>query len=510
MLFSSYEFVFVFLPVVLAGYVLAARMRPEWVLGWLVACSLFFYGWWNPPYLLLLAGSIAFNFSIGALLHKKRQSGRRKTTLLLAGGIAGNLLLLGYFKYAGFLGGIAASAAGAHWSVEQILLPIGISFFTFQQIAYLVDVSRGTAHEHSLLRYSLFVTFFPQLIAGPIVHHSEVLPQFHRRPALRLDDLAIGLTLFAVGLMKKALIADSLAVPANEVFAAAEAGTPLHFFQAWRGALAYTFQLYFDFSGYSDMALGLARMFGIRLPLNFHSPYKATSIIDFWRRWHMTLSRFLRDYLYLPLGGNRRGRLRQAANIMITMTLGGLWHGAGWTFVFWGALHGCYVMVNHLWRQIRPFHINRWWSRAVARLVTFLAVVVGWVFFRAESFDGAGAMLAGMVNLPHTLAPRLGPAASWLMAMGIRFDGPWVSYDDLWSLAVLAMLLGLVWGLPNTQQWMQRHRPAHDWPPPHSEAVLPRWASWRPCHRWAIYTALLFALGVLGLSQITEFLYFQF
>ena len=499
MVFASYEFIFLFLPVVLAGYVVAARAGFTWILGWLVAASLFFYAWWNPAYLPLLIGSILFNFVIGHLIDRYRGPRRRLAFGLLVAGIAGNLGLLAYYKYAGFFLSSVAAATGTHWSTTDIVLPVGISFFTFQQIAYLVDTWRAQARETSLLRYSLFVTFFPQLIAGPIVHHREMLPQFRQRegPLLRQDDLALGLAFFAAGLFKKTIIADSLAVPANAAFAAAEAGETLHFFLAWQGTLAYTFQIYFDFSGYSDMAVGLARMFGIRLPFNFDSPYKAASIIDFWRRWHMTLSRFLRDYLYIPLGGNRRGAARRHANILITMLLGGLWHGAGWTFLAWGALHGAYLVVNHLWRALRPRPAGRWWSRALGRGLTFLAVAVAWVFFRAETFDGAFAILQGMVNLPHTLPRHLGPLAPWLSAMGFRFEGPYVSHDDLVLVAWLALFLVTVLALPNTQQWLEGRPRAR-----------PR--AWSHGVAWAACSGVLLGLGILGLSRVNEFLYFRF
>ena len=499
MLFSSYEFVFAFLPLVLAGYVLAARAGSSHALLWLVAASLFFYGWWNPAYLPLLAGSILFNFALGrgiAALRARRAQAHRP---LLVAGIVANLGLLAWFKYAGFFLDTSRALTGAHWTTADIVLPIGISFFTFQQIAYLVDVARGETHEESLIRYSLFVAFFPQLIAGPIVHHKEMLPQFRRHNGLRLryEDLTIGLVFFAAGLFKKAFVADSLALPANTVFDAAEAGEPLHFFLAWKGALAYTFQIYFDFSGYSDMAVGLGRMFGIRLPFNFDSPYRAANIIDFWRRWHMTLSRFLRDYLYIPLGGSRRGRVRRYVNLMITMVLGGLWHGAGWTFVFWGALHGVYLMVNHLWRMLWRWPVGTWWSRGLSYGVTFLAVVVGWVFFRAESFAGALAVLRGMVNLPHTLADRLGPLVPLLTSLGIRFEGPYISYDDLLLLPWLAGFLAFLLLAPNTQQWLDGTRNGQG-----STRV--------PWPARAAYTGGLLALGILGLSQVNEFLYFQF
>jgi D-alanyl-lipoteichoic acid acyltransferase DltB (MBOAT superfamily) len=295
---------------------------------------------------------------------------------------------------------------GSGIGAETILLPLAISFFTFQQIAYLVDAYEGLTREYNFLHYCLFVTFFPQLIAGPIVHHREMLPQFASDTIYRFNQstFTAGLTTFCLGLFKKVIIADGAATYATPVFDAAEAGEILTFFEAWTGAFGYTIQLYFDFSGYSDMAIGLGMMFGIRLPLNFFSPYKAVNIIDFWRRWHMTLSRFLRDYLYIPLGGSRRGKVRRYVNLMVTMLLGGLWHGAGWTFVAWGALHGFYLVVNHAWHAVRRslghnLEKTTLAGRTLSRIVTLTAVIFAWVLFRAESFGGAMSIISGMVGL---------------------------------------------------------------------------------------------------------------
>ena len=360
MLFNSYEFIFLFLPIVLLGFHLIGKQGHHRVaIAWLVGASLFFYGWWNPAYLLLMLFSVLFNYSVGVSL--SNTSGRKllsKTILTI--GVSVNLAILGYFKYANFFVDNLNALSGTNLILNEVILPLAISFFTFQQIAYLVDAYRGKTKEYNFLHYCLFVTFFPQLIAGPIVHHKEMLPQFAKDAVykLRSKHLAIGITIFALGLFKKVVLADGVSVYATPVFNAAEAGVMLTFFEAWGGALAYTFQLYFDFSGYSDMAIGIARMFGIRLPLNFNSPYKATSIIDFWRRWHITLSRFLRDYLYIPLGGSRKGRVRRYINLMTTMILGGLWHGAGWTFLLWGALHGFYLMINHAKRFLFEFENN--------------------------------------------------------------------------------------------------------------------------------------------------------
>lgn len=326
MLFHSNVFLFLFLPIALLGfYGLHQTGRRYLPLTWLLVVSLVFYGWWNPSYLPLIALTVVFNVLVGHGLHRTR------SRALLIGGITANLALLGYFKYAWFIASNTLPASMLDPSWASLALPLGISFYTFQQIAYLVDVYRGETFERGFTSYALFVCFFPQLIAGPIVHHREMLPQFKRSDigTVRWERFAIGLTILSVGLFKKVVLADGLAPLANTLFDTAAAGTSLRFFEAWMAATTYGLQLYFDFSGYSDMAVGIAYMFGIKLPINFLSPYKAAGFIEFWRRWHRTLSRFLRDYVYVPLGGNRRGQTRRYTNLMITMLLGGLWHGAG-------------------------------------------------------------------------------------------------------------------------------------------------------------------------------------
>ena len=353
MLFNSEIFLFLFLPLtLLVFYLLGHFGKIKLALASLVIASLLYYGWWKPIYLPLILGSMTVNYGLGYLIQKLQRSGATgKATLVV--GIVFNLGLLGYFKYANFFVDNLNALSGDDWKLAPILLPLAISFFTFQQIAYLVDVHQKKAQEVDLLRYALFVTFFPQLIAGPIVHHSEMMPQFANKNIGRfqLANLITGGMIFAIGLFKKVVLADNIAPYATAVFNASAEGNSVPFVDAWTGVLAYTFQIYFDFSGYSDMAIGLGRMVGICLPLNFNSPYKATGIIDFWRRWHMTLSRFLRDYLYIPLGGNRMGPSRRYVNMITVMLLGGLWHGAGWNFVIWGALHGVYLGVNHAWRS---------------------------------------------------------------------------------------------------------------------------------------------------------------
>ena len=506
----------------------ASLSARDGAIAWLVLASLFYYGWWNPAYLSLIFASMVVNFAVGRGIGRLDPVARGRRRLLLAAGIALNLGLLGYFKYANFFVHTAANLTGADIALAPIVLPLAISFFTFQQIAYLADSYQGLASEYRFRHYALFVTFFPQLIAGPIVHHKEMMPQFMRDALLRprARNIAVGGTILAIGLFKKVVLADGIAPYASPVFAAAAAGETLNFFEAWGGALAYTFQLYFDFSGYSDMAIGSARLFGIRLPLNFFSPYKATSIIEFWRRWHITLSRFLRDYLYIPLGGNRRGQLRRYANLMTTMVLGGLWHGAGWTFVFWGALHGAYLVINHAWHWLcrgsglDDFNDTVIW-RGVAWFLTFVAVVIGWVFFRAESFTAAIAMLEAMaglngVTLPNALVVRFGPdtvARLASLGIGTHLGGGWV-FVLTWLWVGALLLLALV--APNSVQLTRAYRPTVTrFAEVKLCAVQPfgrrvTGLRWRASAAWAAAISGIAATGILGLSSVSEFLYFQF
>jgi D-alanyl-lipoteichoic acid acyltransferase DltB (MBOAT superfamily) len=468
------------------------------------------------------------NFGFGEFISRAYEHHRTSRARIgLALGVICNLGVLAYFKYAGFFLHNINALTGTSIDLGHIVLPLAISFFTFQQIAYLADAYKGITQEYRFSHYALFVTFFPQLIAGPIVHHKEMLPQFMQRDTLRpkLDNVSIGLSIFFIGLFKKTVLADGVAPYGSSVFDAAAAGETLSFFVAWGGALAYTMQLYFDFSGYSDMAIGAARLFGIRIPLNFHSPYKATSIIEFWRRWHMTLSRFLRDYLYIPLGGSRCGKTRRYFNLMATMFLGGLWHGAGWTFVVWGGLHGLYLVVNHAWHRIRQFlgHADSESTRAgklFAWLITFVAVVAGWVFFRATDFQSAIAILKGMagvngVALPNAVIARMGDAGIWLKDAGIDVylgGGSDFIFTYLWVTALLAVVLIM----PNTQQVMSSIKPAlrvyqssdkyEICPGRHLASRI----KWQPTAGWAVAIGLVAVLGILALTSISEFLYFQF
>jgi D-alanyl-lipoteichoic acid acyltransferase DltB (MBOAT superfamily) len=402
MLFSSWQFLLLFLPVTFFVYFWLNRQRLMTAgKTWLVLASLVFYAQWNSSYLPLILTSILLNFAIGTGLAQghPKGAGRKNSRhheinrrVVLTTGIVANLLLLGYYKYTDFLLHNLNQVLGFAYSPPQIVLPLAISFFTFTQIAYLVDSYRGETAEYDLLNYSLFVTFFPHLIAGPIVHHGDIMPQFASRwtLAMRYPNIQRGLFIFSIGIFKKVVIADTFANWANAGF---DGGQTLNFYEAWATSLAYTFQLYFDFSGYCDMAIGVSLLFNVWLPINFNSPYKALDIQDFWRRWHITLSNFLRDYLYIPLGGNRVSPPRLYANLLATFVLGGLWHGATWMFVIWGALHGGALVAHRLWQKLlAPM------PRLPAWLITFIFVNFAWVFFRAKTLDDAQRVISGMLD----------------------------------------------------------------------------------------------------------------
>ena len=431
MLFNSFVFLFAFLPItLLVAHVLGRRATVGKLA--LIAASLFFYGWWDYRFIPMLLVSIALNYAAGQfLLSSQRESWKSAVTV---GTVAANLIALGFFKYSSFLGtSIEAIAPGLIGpstvaAAADIVLPLAISFLTFHQISLLMDIRRGVVRSITLIDCSLFVVFFPHLIAGPIVRYAEIVPQFERRFAgftgLRAQDLAPGLALFAIGLFKKVVLSDVLADIIDPAFASVAQGSAPSLVEAWTAVLGFSMRIYFDFSGYSDMALGLACMFGIRFPVNFYSPYKARNIQDFWRRWHITLSRYLRDYVYIPLGGNRgAGEARTSLNLLLTMLLGGLWHGANWTFVVWGGLHGLFLVIHRQWRRnVRSsIFAGRAWTGA-AWLLTFLAVCFAWVPFRAESLHDAisiwnGMILRGGVVLPDTYAGKLGQLAT----LGIQF-----------------------------------------------------------------------------------------
>ncbi|PHV12282.1 MBOAT family O-acyltransferase [Chitinimonas sp. BJB300] len=512
MLFNSYVFIFVFLPIVLSGFYLIGQRSHQFASLWLAAASLFFYGWWDTRFVGLLLASIAFNYCAGYVVARWAEHNRRQQKWLLGGAITANLALLGYFKYANFFADSLQTLTGTTLSIGEIVLPLGISFYTFTQIAFLVDTYQGKVKEYRFIHYTLFITYFPHLIAGPVLHHKEMMPQFARPATCRLDwdNIATGLTIFLLGLGKKVLIADTLAEYATPVFqVVAQGGQPM-LLEAWIGVLAYTMQLYFDFSAYSDMAIGISLLFNVQLPINFNSPYKSTSIIEFWRRWHMTLSRFLRDYLYIPLGGNQHGATSRYLNLMITMLLGGLWHGAGWTFVIWGGLHGCYLLINHAWRSLRT---KLGWSTpgrmttAAGGMLTFLAVVVGWVFFRADSASSAMNLLQAMVGIHGiSLEPKLAASAvgNSLAALGAQFQGVMplteLKSGKAFNAILIAMLIAFC--LPNVQEIVQT--------PTTERKGLLRYMAWRPSWAHALLLLTLAYFVLTNLHRQSEFLYFQF
>ena len=518
MLFNSHEFIFLFLPITLVLFFAFGAVSNQLAALWLFAASLLFYAWWNPIYVGLLLASVGVNFLLGTRI-SRGVHGVSGAKILLIIGIAVNLALLAYFKYANFFVDNLNAVAGIHLELQKIVLPLGISFFTFTQIAFLVDAYRGEVKEYNIIHYGLFVTYFPHLIAGPILHHKEMMPQFANRSVYRLnmDDIAIGLSVFSIGLFKKVILADGVVSFVGPVFNAPATGIPVTFVDAWFGALAYTLQLYFDFSGYSDMAIGLSRLFGIRLPLNFASPYKAESIIDFWRRWHMTLSRFLKDYLYVPLGGNRKGLLRRYVNLFVTMLLGGLWHGAAWTFVVWGALHGAYLVVNHAWRWIKErlgWVRGRvsWHARWASRCLTFGVVVVAWVFFRSENLNSAIEIVKAMfgmgsIVLPEQFHSRLGPVGGIFAEWGVAF-GAIPNFAGAVQVKWVLGLLALVWLMPNTQQIMN----GFEMPRMLAHGARPQFEfwQWEPKFFWAALAAIAFVASILNLTHTSEFLYFQF
>lgn len=508
MLFNSYQFIFFYLPVVLVGFFWLARSNPGVGALWLAVASIFFYGWWNPKFVILLLASIVFNYIAGRQIGQARLAGKSRPIMLVA--IVSNLVLLGVFKYANFFIAVANNG-GAQIGLLELTLPIGISFFTFTQIAFLVDAHRGIAREYNFVHYLLFVTWFPHLIAGPVLHHKQMMPQF-ALPSTYLpnaESMSVGLTLFALGLFKKVVLADQFSLYANPIFDAVSLGSQPMLVEAWIGALAYALQLYFDFSGYSDMAIGLSRLFNIKLPLNFNSPYKAGNVIDFWRRWHMTLSAFLRDYLYVTLGGNRKGQIRRRINLMVTMLLGGLWHGAGWNFVIWGGLHGIYLTINHGWQMLtkRKRSTGGRLTRMISVLLTFTVVVIAWVPFRSPEFDATKAIWAGMAGFngisvnpiffPHVLE-TFGITVS--VAGFTPLTGIPIKDVAIW----LATGLTIVWFLPNTQQWLVNFCPASDPVIGHSRFA------WRQSRINAVVVGILLCISLLSLNRVSEFLYFQF
>lgn len=518
MFFSSPVFLFAFLPITLLGYYLIGKTtNRRLAISWMVIASLVFYGFYNPFHLALILCSIAFNFAIGSALNNNSISAHSR--LLLLSGITINLLLLGYFKYANFFVDNVNIVFQSHFTINAIILPLGISFFTIQQIAYLVDIYRERLEKHNFIDYCLFIAFFPKIISGPIVRFNEIMPQIAgiHLPCVTKKNIAIGVTVVVFGLFKKVILADNLGIYADPVFSAVE-GNQIGFFDAWIGALAYTFQLYFDFSGYCDMAIGIALMFGIRLPLNFYSPYKATSIVDFWRRWHITLSRFIRDYLYIPLGGNRRGFPRQIFNLLVVMAIAGLWHGAGWTFIIWGTLHGLYLSINHIWRrltkksgQLLENHIV--WRTALSIFVTFILVTVAWVFFRADTVTTAIDIFLGMIginglSLPVGLYDMLGVFGPSLKNIGVTFTEI-ITTSPISAFIWIITSLVICWFLPNVQEYMSDFYPTLDSFREEGEKYY-WWMKWSPSFWSAAILGVMATSVLLGLAHVSEFIYSTF
>ena len=546
MLFNSYEFIFAFLPIVLAGCFLISK----WLGGaaaqlWLTVASLYFYASWNLKYLPLLLGSILFNYLIATTLVRTPSETRRRALLLAATAV--NLALLGYYKYTNFFLDEVNALAGSHFSYAQLALPLGISFYTFQQLTLLVDIGQGTIKTFRFRDFVLFVTFFPHLIAGPIVHHREMMPQFERADySACWENLAVGLTLFVTGLFKKAILADGIANQVVPLYAQAASGQSMTLVYAWAAAVGFCLQMYFDFSGYSEMALGLARMMGIKLPMNFNSPLKATNIIQYWACWHITLTRFLTAYLYNPiavamtrhrLNAGKRGlsgpKTRPAAFVMITaiptittMFLSGLWHGAGNQFLVFGLLHAFYLTTTHAWRLYRP----RLWKnqvsydrlmRPVGLVLTFIATTIALTFFRAGSVAEGANIVAGMaglhgITLPDVIQSRLPAVASLLAPLHVTYiPGSLPNLITLYLWMAALLLIALI--PPNILQLMRTYEPAITLPAPYPEPTklapfrtfFTR-VEWAPSNGWAVAVAAMSVMGILALSQVTEFLYWQF
>lgn len=481
MLFNSYAFIFAFLPIVFFIYFyLNSKKLTQAGVAFLVFASLFFYSWWNIIYLPLILSSMLFNFVMGNYLSKYTTTISKKSFLWFS--ILANLLLLGYFKYTDFFLINFNGIFNTHVPLPHIILPLGISFFTFTQIAYLVDCYKDKVKEYDFLRYALFVTYFPHLLAGPILHHSEMMPQFAciRNKVKNYKNIALGLFLFSIGLFKKVMIADTFAVWATAGFDKAHL---LNFFEAWMTSLSYTFQLYYDFSGYTDMAIGASLLFNIKLPINFNSPYKALDIQDFWRRWHMTLSRFLRDYIYIPLGGNRQGSARTYVNLLATFILGGIWHGAGWTFVFWGTLHGVALMIHRAWKNF-GFTMNKY----LAWFLTFNFVNIAWIFFRAKEWRDAIDILKSMFDFSKIILPNIIFNGKKLI-LDMETLVPHTKSIDLISIGFLmTCFIGTI-------LWKNSNEIAQPINLKSKNAIL---------------FAILFVLSTIMMINVSEFLYFNF
>lgn len=475
MVFSSYVFIFAFLPVVLSVYYALSNLKNGiYQRLFLIAASLFFYGYYNTKYLILITASIAVNYGIALAIQTHRAKAGR---LFLVVGILFNVGLIGYFKYYDFFVENINAVFGCSFTLRRLLLPLGISFFTFQQLSFLISVWRGEEKVERFRDYCIFVTFFPQLVAGPIVLYSEMIPQFRdeRRRFFHPDRFASGIWLFTVGLFKKAVIADTLALFADNGFGM----TGLGLAAGWITAISYTLQIYFDFSGYSDMAVGLGRMFNVDIPFNFRSPYRSESISEFWRRWHITLGRALSTYVYKPLGGNRRGLARTCLNLFLTFLVSGLWHGAAWTFVLWGALHGLFVVAERILdRPLKKI------PKPVRVCGTFLVVTALWVLFRADGFRQALEVWRGMVAFGNPAIAQL----NTVVGTAAYIDFP-LAFDCVYILVLEAVLLFVVFRCPNSCDLLDRFRPSR---------------------KTMSVAAVLFVIALLCLARESVFIYFNF
>lgn len=485
MLFNSIEFIFLFLPIAFIVYfILNKRKLTTAATVWLVFTSLFFYSWWNIAYLPLILVSMIINYAIGIKLGQDSKAPAKKA--LLTVGMIFNISLLGYFKYSDFFITNINQLFDADFSLLYLALPLAISFFTFQQIAYLIDAYRGETKKYIFLNYCLFVTFFPQLIAGPIVQHHEIMPQFadEEKKKINLQNIAMGIFIFCIGLFKKVVIADTFAIWATKGFDQMES---LTFVEGWLVSLSYTFQLYFDFSGYTDMAMGAALLFNIKLPVNFNSPYKALNIQDFWRRWHITLSRFLTSYLYIPLGGNRKGKVRTYVNIMIIFLVSGFWHGAGWTFIFWGFLHGAASVICRYWSKFN-IRMPKW----LAWFITFNFVNAAWVFFRATTWSDAMKVLKAMAGMNgFTLPPALASTLASLQQYGVQFGDMAIENGNLLFVYLLIAFIVILL-CKNSMQLL--------------ESFKPNWTS----SLFITSTIFIIIYVTFKFNRNSEFLYFNF
>ncbi len=488
MLFNSYVFIFAFLPVAFLGYFILNHYRLVFAAkAWLFMASLFFYSWWNIAYLPLLLGSVLFNFTIASQMNAFDEQSKNPVSkkALFVFALTVNVGFLAYFKYMDFFIDNFNFALGTDMPLLHLALPLAISFFTLQQIAFLVDVYEGLAKEQKFIDYALFVSFFPQLIAGPIVHHQKMMPQFEtlRSKIINPRNIALGIFIFSIGLFKKVVIADTFAIWATESF---DEAAMLTFFPAWGASLSYTFQLYFDFSGYTDMAIGLGLLFNIKLPANFNSPLKATGVVDFWARWHITLTNFITTYLFTPiLQAFPKMTFRNSMiAIFIAMTIAGLWHGAAWTFVIFGMVHGLGIVVNHNWKK-RKKKMPHW----LAWFITFNFANLAFVIFRARDLGDAFKVYEGMFGFNGIVFPDIGVAAlHGLTSFGITVGSYMTNDNNLQLLMILAAFV-VVKFVRNSMELME---------------------SFAATRKAAVYTALLFVISVFGMSRISEFIYFNF